>query len=570
MSVAAPVFFAAGYDIGDTVLAMGLMGDAGYAAEVSATSMKTGISRLIGPTKAGALALRSMGFGSDDTAEKEAKLAEAQKKLEEKSATLNAKQLKYNETLQKYGKNSSQAASAQASLIKTQNEFENTQSAVNLLTEEAAQGTTAYSELMIDEKGNMRPFVEALKNLQSHFSKLSKAEQILSAKAIFGQNQYAPWLSLMNTATDRTDKLNSYIRNCSGLTQEMADTMMGGFGGGIEKLKSSVDVLIYSIGETVAPTLQKVVDFVQEITDKLNAMSPATKETILKIALISAAIPPLLIIIGKVISVIGSLMKMISTIPAMITKLKNGLTVIKTAISGISAPVVAIIAVIALLVGAFVHLWTTNEEFRNNIIAIWEQIKTTFSGFIQGIVDRINALGFNFKDISEIIHTAWEGLCSVLAPIFEGAFQLISDIFKVVTDTLLGLLDVFIGFFTGNWSLVWNGIKEIFTGIWDFIKNFFSDILDTLKGIADVFLGLFDTSWNEVWTSVKNFFSDIWNSISAFFSVILNTIWGVVSTAWENIKTTISTVLDGIKFIIWRCGQNFNNKPVLFFKIDST
>ena len=52
----------------------------------------------------------------------------------------------------------------------------------------------------------------------------------------------------------------------------------------------------------------------------------------------------------------------------------------------------------------------------------------------------------------------WNGLCSVLAPVFEGVFQHISDIFTFVTDTILSVLDVFIGLFSGNWKQCWSGI----------------------------------------------------------------------------------------------------------------
>ena len=60
-------------------------------------------------------------------------------------------------------------------------------------------------------------------------------------------------------------------------------------------------------------------------------------------------------------------------------------------------PLLAIIAAVAALVAAFVHLWKTNDEFKSNIIAIWEQIKSTFTGLTQGITDRLNALGFDFE-----------------------------------------------------------------------------------------------------------------------------------------------------------------------------
>lgn len=285
MSVAAPIFSAAGYEIEDTALAIGLMADKNIEASVAATSLKTGISRLAGGKEGVLDALSALGFETGNLAEQEAKLHKAQDLLEEKNATLTAKQLKYNEALEKYGEGSSQVASAQAALIKAENDLEQAQNAVNALTEEAANGTSAYGALMIDEEGKMRPFEDVLKDLQGAFAGLSEQEQISAATALFGTNQMAPWLALLNTAPERVDELSGSLHNCDGLTQEMADTMMSGFGGGIEKLKSSIDVLVYNIGESLAPILQKAIDAIQGLVDKFNALSPAQKETIAKIAL---------------------------------------------------------------------------------------------------------------------------------------------------------------------------------------------------------------------------------------------------------------------------------------------
>ena len=220
-------------------------------------------------------------------------------------------------------------------------------------------------------------------------------------------------------------------------------------------------------------------------TSKLNALDPATKQTIIKIGLMAAALGPLLIVVGKTISSIGSMMTFISKIPTMIAGAKTAFSTLGAAIGGISAPVVAVVAVIAVLIAAFVNLWNTNEDFKNSILSIWEQIKSTFERLTSGIVDRINALGFDFESFGEMLKAMWNGLCSVLAPVFEGVFQHISDIFTFMTDTILSVLDVFIGLFSGNWEQCWNGIKGIFTGIWDFVVNQFSNILNTLRGVAD-------------------------------------------------------------------------------------
>ena len=51
---------------------------------------------------------------------------------------------------------------------------------------------------------------------------------------------------------------------------------------------------------------------------------------------------------------------------------------------------------------------------------------------------------------------------------------------------IVGILDVFIGLFTGNWSQMWNGITEIFSGIWNGITSVFSTVLEMLKEVAKV------------------------------------------------------------------------------------
>ena len=321
------------------------------------------------------------------------------------------------------------------------------------------------------------------------------------------------FLALMNAAPADIDKLSGAIANCDGTSLQMAETMQDNLAGQLTILKSQLEELAISFGEILMPVIRDIITKIQGFVDKLNALDPATKQTIIKIGLMAAALGPLLIVVGKTISSIGSMMTFISKIPTMIAGAKTAFSTLGAAIGGISAPVVAVVAIIATLVAAFVHLWNTNEDFKNSIFSIWEQIKSTFERLTFGIVDRVNALGFNFQSFGDMLKSLWNGLCSVLAPVFEGVFQHISDIFTFVTDTILSVLDVFIGLFSGNWEQCWNGIKGIFTGIWDFVVNQFSNILNTLTGVADVFLGWFGTSWDEVWTSIKDFFVGIWDSI---------------------------------------------------------
>ena len=407
--------------------------------------------------------------------------------------------------------------------------------------------SAAFGEMEIatsNSDGSMRSLSDILADCRVAFDQMSESEKASAAETLVGKNAMSGFLALMNAAPADIDKLSGAIANCDGTSLSMAETMQDNLAGQLTILKSQLEELAISFGEILMPVIREMIAKIQGFVDKLNALDSATKQTILKIGLMAAALGPLLIVIGKTISSIGNMMTFISKIPTMIAGAKTAFSTLGAAIGSISAPVVAVVAVIAVLVAAFVHLWNTNEDFKNSILAIWEQIKSTFERLTSGIVDRVNALGFNFQSFGDMLKSLWNGLCSVLAPVFEGVFQHISDIFTFVTDTILSVLDVFIGLFSGNWKQCWNGIKGIFTGIWDFVVNQFSNILNTLRSVADVFLGWFGTSWNEVWTSIKDFFVGIWDSICSAFQAVADfftNIWNAISTFFTTIATAIYT-----------------------------
>lgn len=353
--------------------------------------------------------------------------------------------------------------------------------------------------------GTMKSLSEMVGMLQTNMAGLTDEEQQNALVTLFGQNALSGMMVLMNAGAEKIDTLTESYRNCDGAAAAMAETMMDNLSGDIEGLSGALETFAISMGELLIPTIREIVQKLQAFVDQLNALSPAAKELILKIGLLVAAIGPFLVILGKTISVVGSTMqgfvKLAQGVRLLMTSIGNASGVLGklgAALGGIPAPVMAVVAVIGTLVAAFLTLWNTNEEFRTAITAIWEGIKTTFSNFAQEITEKLNSLGFDFKSITDVLKAIWDGFCAVLAPVFTGAFQLISDTLSVVLDTLSGLLSVFVGVFTGDWQGAWDGVKQIFSGAWEFIKNTFSNVLNTLKGVADAFLGLFGTDWNTV------------------------------------------------------------------------
>ena len=453
--------------------------------------------------------------------------------------------------------------------------------------------------------GSMRELSDILADCRGAFSQLSESEKAQAAEALVGKNAMSGFLALMNAGDADIEKLANSIDHCSdtfvktvdgaiipmsqaleegidwieeynGVSEQMAAVMQDNLGGQLTILKSQLEELAISFGEMLMPAIRAIVSKIQAFVDKLNGMSESQRKAVLTIGLIIAALGPLLVILGTVISKVGAAMQGFVKLATGVKKLgvavKAGTGVfgkLGAALGGISGPVLAVIAVVAVLVAAFKHLWDTNEEFRNAITAIWNGIVSKIQVFCQGIVDRLNALGFEFGSIVDVLKSLWDGLCQFLAPVFEAAFSVVSTVLGSVLDVITGLLDVFIGLFTGNWSQLWNGVKEIFSGVWDAITGLFDTALNLLKSLAEVVFGWFGTTWESVWTGIKSFFETIWNGIVAFFTGIWNSIVSTVtaqinavktvvttvftaiettaSTIWNGIKTAISTVVDGIK-----------------------
>ena len=405
--------------------------------------------------------------------------------------------------------------------------------------------------------GSMRELSDILADCRTAFSKMSESEAAAAAETLVGKNAMSGFLALMNSAPGDIDKLRNAIENCDGSAENMAAIMQDNLNGQLTILKSQLEELAISFGEMLMPVIRKVVTAVQGFVDKLNNMDEAQRKTIITIGLVIAALGPFLVILGTVISTVGKSMKAYASATKGIKKLmvavKSGTGIfgkLGTALGGISAPVLAIVAVIAVLVAAFTHLWKTNDGFRENIIATWTQIKETVSNFCQGIVDRLNSLGFEFSSITEVLKAVWDGFCNLLGPVFEGAFRFISDTLSTVLDVILNTVDFFIAVFSGDWEGAWEAVKNIFSSIWNGLVSWFTNILETIKGVLDVALGWIGTSWEQVWTNVKNFFTNIWNGIKDFISSTINSISTTISNVITGIKTTVNNVFSAIKTTI--------------------
>lgn len=405
-----------------------------------------------------------------------------------------------------------------------------------------------------------------------------------------------------STLIDAIHKTQENLGIVGTTAEEAEGTVSGSFG----MMKSAALNFLQQLGNPGADMqkfTQQMIDaakvFAENIKRVLSTIwdnlpiSPLQK----KLLVAAAAFGPILTVGGKVTSVVGNIVTKVADAVPLIQQFAAGfagagaplasgassMTAFGAAVGSALGPILIIVGIIAVLVLAFKHLWETNEQFRDKMTAIWDGLKGKFEEFFGAIQERLPGLQEAFTNIVNAIKPIWEGFCEILAPIFEGAFEAISTILGTVLDVIIGLLDIFIGVFTGDWDKVWQGVKEIFGSIWDGIVSIFTIAINTIHNIADVICGWFGTTWDETWTNIKQFFVDIWNGITSFFSNIINSIKTAVSNFittiinfFAQLPTNIANFITNAynSVVTWasnmvakarEMGQNFLNAVVSFF-----
>lgn len=305
MSVAAPIFSAAGYSVNDAALYMGVMANNGIEADKAANSLKTGLARLVSPAKDGAEMMDKLDFS------------------------------------------------------------------------------------ITNADGTMKDSVQIQAELNKAFSTLSESEQIAAASALFGKNQMAPWLALINTAPAEVDKLSVALEK-DNTAMEMQADMMKGFGGSLEKLKSGIDVAATSLGEALAPVILAVANGIQKLVDWFNGLSPEMQRTIAVIGTIVAAIGPLLVIFGTLASSIGSIISLVGTIAPLLGGVG---TAIGALTSGALLPIIAIIAGVIAIGVALYKNWDLVKAkaiaFKNKVVSTFNEFKAKVTSTFNSIRDAI-------------------------------------------------------------------------------------------------------------------------------------------------------------------------------------
>ena len=401
---------------------------------------------------------------------------------------------------------------------------------MNNLTGEVKICGSSIGEVTIattNADGSMRGLSDILADCRTAFSGLSESEKAAAAETLVGKNAMSGFLALMNAGEADINKLSGAIANCDGKSAEMAATMQDNLAGQLQILKSQIEELAISFGELLMPAIRAIVGWIQQFVDWLNSMGEGTKKVIMVVALLAAALGPVLIVVGKVISAVGTIMTIVPKIASAIKIVQGAFTALNATM--LANPIVLIIAAIAALVAAFIYLWNNCEGFRQFWIDLWENIKAVAVAIWEGLKEFFTTA---WTAISTIAQTIWNAIKEFFSGLWEG----IQTVFKTVVTAISTFLET-----------AWNGIKTVAEKIWTAISTAISTIVTGIQTFLTTAWNTIKTVISTVLDTIKTIFTTIWNAIKSVITTVVNGIKSTITSVWNSIKSTVTSVVNAIK-----------------------
>ncbi|WP_195536197.1 phage tail tape measure protein [Bacillus paralicheniformis] len=392
-----------------------------------------------------------------------------------------------------------------------------------------------------DAEGQMKSMPEIMSQLENGLAGMKDEQKAQALETMFGAEAVSGFSALLESGSGNVGKFAGELKNAEGTAGDMADTMNNNLMGRLKELWSQISDIAIELGQSLTPYVEKAVSWFSKLADWVANLSGRTKAIILVVGALVAGLAPLLAIVGLVVSGIGTLVG---------------------AIGAISLPVVAVIAGITALGVALVALWNKSETFRDTVTAVFTAIKEkvlqaigVVKDFLKDKLSQIQKFwNENGEMILQAVQNAFDGIKAVVEFVMPFVLGVIKYVWNAIQgvingalNIIMGVVKVFAGLFTGNFSKMWEGVKQLFSGAIEFVWNLMN--LSFVGGIKKLIVGFVKNIGKKIkglWETVKLQFMYGKDKAVGFITNLKTKGLSIFNTMKDKVKTIFNKVKDFI------------------------
>ena len=221
-----------------------------------------------------------------------------------------------------------------------------------------------------------------------------------------------------------------------------------------------------TMGQHILPVITPLIQKLNELVQKFGDLSPSAQKTILVVAGVAAAIGPVILIIGQLVTAAGAISGVVGTAAAAIASAGGVTAALGAAFTTLTGPIGIAVAVIAGLVLAVKELWQNNESFRNTVKEIWSDIESIIA------------------EAGSAIEAYWNKWGNDLTAVFSNIWHIIKTVFQTAAQVIINLFGFFLDVLQGDWQGAWEHIKNIFVSLWNGIKTV---VVNAFEGLSTLY-----------------------------------------------------------------------------------
>ncbi|MFC6117340.1 phage tail tape measure protein [Macrococcoides bohemicum] len=421
-------------------------------------------------------------------------------------------------------------------------------------SEENSKTLEALGVKLEDSKGNFIGIGPMIEQFKKGLDGMTDSQKAATLAQLVGKESVSGFLTLMEAGPDKIGKLTKSLEESDGASKKTADQMKNNLKGSFEQMMGSIETLGIIVGNVLSPHIRKLADFIGDLVQKFNDMPQSAQLVIVILAAIAAAIPPILIVVGMLLTAFSTIA-----------------TTLGIAFAPLTGIIIGIIAVIALIVAAIMN-WGAITDWLSQK---WQQFQSWLGGFFAGLGGFFSSV---FMSIGNTIKTIFQGAINGLLAIGLGLWTGLVAIFNglragavaIFQGLMIGVVAIFNLLRAGAMAII-NGWLNLARASFNLFRSAGIAVFNAFKAGA---IAIFN-AWRAlslatfialksgavaIFNGFKSAALAIWNSLKSMVITVVNALKSGAISGFNALLSAAKNIFENVKSAIINPVQNAKNK----------
>lgn len=403
-------------------------------------------------------------------------------------------------------------------------------------TDQAAAAMEAYGLDVRDSNGKMKDISGIADELTGKLGGLSDAQRDAALQTIFGSDASRAAAILLQSGSEGLRKYAEATRD-STAAETMANAQKGELSWALENMGGAIESASIAFGTALAPAITAVAGVIGNVAEAFAGLPPDVQSAIAVALAAVAALGPLLIVLGGIVSAIPGIAAGFATLGGVLTIPLGPAALVVAAVAGVGAALYA--------------AWSRFEPLRASVAAGADAIAAkarevcdVVAPYVKQFADTVVSTAQAAADaIAPIVGAVLTVLVDLIVPVLTSVMDTVASVLATILSTVSGVIEGLAMVVSGGLQIIL-GIFQMALGlIVGLVTGDFTMMSDgagtVLTGLATKIAGIMQT--------IQAVFGGAWNAISGIATGAANAVTGALSGAFNGIKSVIDSTMGGAK-----------------------